>query len=225
MKKKTAKAARSRIDFLRKEIERHNQLYYNMARPEISDQAYDAMLAELERIEGEHPEWQAEDSPTRRVGASPGETKAHERVAHAVPLMSLDNTYTAEELIAFDERVRKVIAHPRYVVEPKIDGVAVALTYRDGSLVLAATRGDGVTGEDVTENIRTIPELPMEVKRNAAMKGELHLRGEVFITKKGFAELVREMTDKGEDPFANPRNTAAGTLKLPLPGTALTPDA
>jgi DNA ligase (NAD+) len=226
------RAARARVKALRAEIERHNRLYYIEARPEIPDSAYDALFRELQELEARHPELAAADSPTRRVGASAvvsgtgrfGKKKAAplpaaapravREVLHAIPLLSLDNTYAPDELRAFDERVRKAVAAPLYVVEPKVDGVAVAITYRDGGLVLAATRGDGVTGEDVTANILTIRELPRMLRNTRGLPDELHLRGEVYIAKKRFAEIVEEMTEAGEEPFANPRNTAAGTLKL-----------
>lgn len=202
----------ARMQELRAAIERHNRLYYNEARPEITDQEYDRLVKELERLEAEQPELAAADSPTRKVGAR---EETRRPVRHAIPLLSLDNTYSPEELVAFDARVRKAIEKPMYVVEPKIDGVAVALTYRDGALVQAATRGDGEIGEDVTANVRTIAALPARVKgRGALVRGELALRGEVYIPRRRFARLVEEMVEAGEEPFANPRNTAAGTIKL-----------
>lgn len=202
----------ARMQELRAAIERHNRLYYNEARPEITDQEYDRLVKELERLEAEQPELAAADSPTRKVGAR---EETRRPVRHAIPLLSLDNTYSPEELLAFDARVRKTVEKPLYVVEPKIDGVAVALTYRDGALAQAATRGDGETGEDVTANVRTIAALPAKVKgRGALARGDLELRGEVYIPRRRFARLVEEMTEAGEEPFANPRNTAAGTIKL-----------
>ncbi len=204
--------AAARIAELSEEIRRHNRLYYDEAKPEITDAEYDALFAELKKLEEEHPSFARPDSPTRSVGAA--ET-ARRPVRHALPLLSLDNTYSPEELTAFDARVRAAVPDARYSVEPKIDGVAVALTYVDGTLKLAATRGDGETGEDVTKNVLTIPELPPKLKRAGELaKGELHLRGEVYISKEHFAALVKRLIDEGETPFANPRNTAAGTLKL-----------
>jgi DNA ligase (NAD+) len=202
--------AERRTRELRAEILRHNRLYYEKAAPEIPDQEYDRLFAELVALETAHPALAAEDSPTRSVGA-PARSGA---VRHAVPLLSLDNTYTPAEILAFDERVRKAVAAPLYSVEPKIDGVAVALTYEDGAFVAAVTRGDGTSGEDVSTNVATIPELPLQLKKVKGLPSTLHLRGEIFMTRKHFAALVAAMREAGEEPFANPRNTAAGTVKL-----------
>lgn len=209
----TRALAPARVEELRVAIRRHDRLYYEAARPEITDTEYDALFAELTRIETRYPDLATEDSPTRRLGDRT--SSATRTVTHAIPLQSLDNTYAPAELEAFDARVRQAVANPVYAVEPKIDGVAVALTYRDGRLVVAATRGDGVTGEDVTANARTIPELPAEVEVVRGLTdGDLHLRGEVYITRARFASLVDAMREAGETPYANPRNTAAGALKL-----------
>ncbi len=217
----TKARAAARAAELREEIRRHDRLYYEAARPEITDAEYDALFAELGAIEKRYPELSAPDSPTQRLGDRVSEGRvANSTITHAIPLLSLDNTYSPGELAAFDERVKKAVADPVYAVEPKIDGVAVALTYRDGALVTAATRGDGITGEDVLANIRTIAELPRTLKNvrgltdGRAWDGELHLRGEVYITRERFADLVARMQAAGETPYANPRNTAAGALKL-----------
>ncbi|RMH58698.1 MAG: NAD-dependent DNA ligase LigA [Candidatus Hydrogenedentota bacterium] len=202
-----------RIAFLRREIERHNRLYYQDARPEITDAEYDALFRELEELEKRYPLFADPSSPTTRVGAD--SVPARRTVKHRYPLLSLDNTYSLGELREFDRRVREVVRKPVYSVEPKVDGVAVALVYNEGKLLQAATRGDGITGEDVTENVRTIRTLPRKIASRAAwVRGELHLRGEVYFSRRRFAVLVREMEERGEVPFANPRNSAAGTLKL-----------
>lgn len=214
-----AREAAARAAELRAIIARADRLYYEEARPELTDAEYDAHFAELRRLEEKHPDLVTPDSPTQKLGDRVSAGRAADgTVTHAIPLLSLDNTYAPEELAAFDERVRKAVSHPVYAVEPKIDGVAVALTYRDGKLVTAATRGDGVTGEDVLGNVRRIPSLPRRIEIVPGLTaGELHLRGEVYIARSRFAELVEEMTAAGETPFANPRNTAAGALKLQDP--------
>lgn len=199
------------------EVERHNRLYYVENRPEISDQEFDRLLRELEEWEALYPKEDFSDSPTRRVGGAPLEGLA--QVTHSVPMMSLGNTYDAGELEEFDARVRRWAVEGgfqapdvTYVVEPKIDGVAVALTYKDGVFVLGATRGDGRVGDDVTQNLRTVHALPLKLKGNPPEV--LELRGEVFYRKADFERLNREREAKGEEVFANPRNGAAGTLRM-----------
>ncbi len=201
-----------RAAHLRHELERHNRLYYMEAESEISDAAFDALLRELEALEEAHPELADPDSPTQRVGGAPIE--GFENVRHTVPMLSIDNTYNAGELRAFDERVRKGLPtgeSPNYVVELKLDGVAMALRYEQGKFVRAVTRGDGVTGDDVTANVRTIRAVPL------ALKGQppafLEVRGEVFMTRAELERLNRLREKQGEAPYANPRNTTAGTLK------------
>ncbi len=206
-------AAGRRAQALREDLDRHNRLYYMEARPEITDREYDALLSELREIEARFPDLATPDSPTQRVGGEPLAEFRH--VRHAVPMMSLDNTYRREEVAEFDARVRKLLggAAPDYVVEPKIDGVAVTLTYERGALTLAGTRGDGVTGDDITANARTIRVVPLKL-RTAHPPTLLEARGEVYLGKEGFARLNERQQESGLAPFANPRNAAAGSLKL-----------
>jgi len=212
--------AEKRIEKLRKELNYHNYRYYVLNDPEISDYDFDRLLKRLQKLEAEHPELVTPDSPTRRVGGEPLKTFAS--VRHEIPMLSLDNTYSFDELREFDARVRKqAAAGVEYLVEEKVDGVAVSLKYRAGRFVLGATRGDGETGDDVTRNIRTVRSLPLEVldaKTQPAFRGEglsdFEVRGEVLLTRKQFAEINREREEEGEALFANPRNACAGTLKL-----------
>lgn len=211
--KSTTKEMWRRAETLRNEIERHNRLYYVEVAPEISDRAYDDLYKELEAIEAEHPDLVTPDSPTQRVGGEP--LAEFETVEHSVPMLSIDNTYNAGELRAFDERVRKGLKDdgpPRYVVELKLDGVAMSLRYERGQYVQAVTRGDGRRGDDVTQNVRTIQSLPMRLA--GSPPAQLEVRGEVFMTKKELARLNVLREKAGEPPLANPRNTTAGTLKL-----------
>lgn len=198
---------------LRAEIDRHNRLYYIDATPEISDKQYDTLLKRLEAIEAEHPERVTPESPTQRVGGAPQE--GFETVRHALPMLSIDNTYNEEEIREWDARVRKGLnpGEPvRFIVELKVDGVAVSLRYVAGAFTLGATRGDGERGDDITANLRTVREIPM------ALKGDppaiLEVRGEVFMTNAELARLNAIRMEAGEAPFANPRNCAAGSLKL-----------
>lgn len=202
--------ARLRAEQLRKEIRHHNHLYYVLDQPELSDAEYDALYRELLRLEEQFPELVSPDSPTRRVGGQP--LKAFGQVRHRIPLLSLDNAFNAEELRAFDGRVRQNLGGEKmeYMVEAKIDGLAVALTYEQGRLVQGATRGDGEVGEDITENLKTIRTLPLELPRAPSL---LEVRGEAFMPKKAFARLNAERETNGEPVFANPRNAAAGSLR------------
>ena len=201
----------SRAAWLRAELERHNRLYYIEAKPEISDQEFDALLRELQQIELAHPELVTPDSPTQRVGGAPIE--GFRQVTHKVRMMSLDNTYSEEELAAFFQRVQKGLGREKIecTVEPKIDGVAVTVRYEDGVIACGATRGDGHTGDDITANLKTIKSLPLRLPKGVPQTFEV--RGEVFMTKKGFAKLNEERDEAGEQRFANPRNATAGTLK------------
>jgi len=204
-------AVRERVDRLRAQLERHNRLYYEHAAPEISDQEFDALLRELQDLEDKHPEFAAEDSPTRRVGGKPLEEFAPAK--HLAPMQSLDNTYSPEELREFVARIRK-LAEGRaihFTIEPKVDGVAISLLYENGRLVRAATRGDGVTGDDVTQNILTISNIPHRLKGQAPAKVEI--RGEVYLPKAVFAALNAARDEEGLPAFANPRNAAAGSIK------------
>jgi DNA ligase (NAD+) len=204
--------AKKRIEQLRAEIRRHDYLYYVLSRPEITDQQYDKLFAELKALEEKHPELITPDSPTQRVSDRPIEGFA--QVRHAVPMLSMDNTYNAEELRAFDERVAKGLESKDYdyVVELKIDGLAVSLRYEKGVLVLGATRGDGSKGDDVTHNIRTIKAIPLRLTGDAPQT--IEVRGEVYMPTKSFVGLNKQREKAGELLFANPRNAAAGSLKL-----------
>ncbi len=205
---------KKQIECLRAEIRRHDHLYYVLNKPEISDQQYDQIFAELKRLEGEHPEFVTADSPTQRVSGEPLE--GFGSVRHAAAMLSMDNTYNAEELRAFDERVAKQLGHKdyAYAVELKIDGLAVSLRYEGGVLATAATRGDGVTGDDVTANIRTIKAVPLKLLAKKDLPAVLEVRGEVYMPIKAFGELNKLRSEAGEPEFANPRNAAAGSLKL-----------
>jgi len=201
-----------RIEALRREIRRHEELYYVHAQPEISDAEFDALMNELRALEAAHPELVSPDSPTQRVGGRPAEGFA--TVEHALPMLSLDNTYDEADLRAFDERVRKGLggaATPAYVCELKIDGLSISLTYEDGRLVRGATRGDGVRGEDVTANVRTIRAIPLRLRHGSP--GRIEIRGEVYFPRKAFERLNAEREEQGEPLFANPRNAAAGTMR------------
>ena len=203
-------AAAKRAEFLRAELERHNRLYYVEAAPEISDREFDRLLRELQDLEAAHPELAAADSPTRRVGGAPLGSFAP--VAHAVPMMSLDNTYSIDEMREFDARIRKALGAESvdYVLEPKVDGVSISLRYERGVLKTAATRGDGRTGDDITANARTIRAIPLRIPSEAPV---LEVRGEAFLGKAAFAKLNAEREKAGEAAFANPRNATAGSLK------------
>ncbi len=200
-----------RILSLRRQIDHHNRLYYTDAKPEISDQQFDTLLRELQELETAHPELITPDSPTQRVGGAPIE--GFVQIQHTVPMMSLDNTYSEEELRSFYQRVLKGLGRDsvRCVIEPKVDGVAVTIRYENGHLKYGATRGDGRTGDDITANLKTIKRLPLSVPKNGPQTFEV--RGEVFMTKTGFLKLNEEREEAGEPRFANPRNSTAGTLK------------
>ncbi len=200
-----------RITALRAQIREHDRRYYEEAAPAISDREYDRLYHELVELEREYPQFAAADSPTRRVGGAP--QKAFAPITHRVPMLSLDNTYSEEEVGAFYRRMEKLLPKERIpvVIEPKVDGVAVSLLYENGRLQYAATRGDGTTGDDITQNIRTIRSLPKQLRGTPPRVFEV--RGEVFMTKEGFAKLNAERTEAGLPVFANPRNSAAGSLK------------
>lgn len=204
----TFEDAKKRAASLCKEINYHNDRYYNQDNPEISDYEYDMLLRELENIEAEFPELITPDSPTQKVGGSKGEKFSP--VAHAVPMESLHDSFSADEIRDFDRKVREVISDPEYVVEPKIDGLSVSCEYRNGVFVRGSTRGDGVTGEDVTDNLMTIKSLPKRL-RNAPEY--LEVRGEVYMSVATFERIVAEQENNGEKPFKNPRNAAAGSLR------------
>ena len=210
--------AAARIHDLRQLIRRHEELYYIQSAPEISDQEFDDLLHELEGLEAAHPGLVTPDSPTQRVGGRIAEGFA--TVEHKVPMLSLDNAYNEDELRAFDERVRKGggLGDHRvdYVAEMKIDGLSIALTYEDGRLVRGATRGDGSRGEDVTINVRTIRAIPLLLRDGPS--GRIEVRGEVYLPRVAFERINREREQAGEELYANPRNSAAGTMRNLEPG-------
>jgi DNA ligase (NAD+) len=206
-----AKEVKRRIEVLKTEIAEHDQRYYVEAAPSISDQEYDRLYRELRDLEGEFPELVTPDSPTQRAGGTPLESFL--QVTHRTPMLSLDNTYSEEEVADFFRRLQRLIPGETIdaVIEPKVDGVALSVLYRHGILEYAATRGNGVAGDDVTRNIRTIRAVPLRLRGSAPE--EVEVRGEVFLPKKIFAGLNAERQESGEPLFANPRNTAAGSLK------------
>lgn len=208
-----SKDVHKQIEQLRDEIRRHDVLYYVHNAPQISDQQYDKLFAELKALEAAHPDLVTPDSPTQRVSEQPVE--GFTTVTHAVPMLSIDNTYNEGELREFDKRVAKGLETDdyQYAVEPKIDGLAISLRYEQGLLVRAATRGNGTEGDDVTANIRTIRAIPLSLE-HADIPAVLEVRGEVYMPKKAFAELNVAKIEAGEPEFANPRNAAAGSLKL-----------
>jgi len=197
---------------LREQIDYHNYRYYVLDDPEIPDAEFDKLFRELQQLEHDHPALITSDSPTQRVGAAPitefGEVK------HDVPMLSLDNAFSEDEVRAFDRRVREALKvdEVNYAAEPKLDGLAVSLLYEDGLLVRAATRGDGYTGEDITQNARTIPSVPLRLL-GKGYPNRLEVRGEVYMSKQGFKELNRRQEAQGEKIFANPRNAAAGSIR------------
>jgi DNA ligase (NAD+) len=203
--------AKRRIEELRRLINYHNHRYYVMDSPEISDAEHDDLMKELRQLEAEHPELATPDSPTQRIGAPPVE--AFGVVEHPRPMLSLANAFSHEELVAWNRRVSNLLGGRRFdlVCEPKIDGLAVALTYVDGSLITGATRGDGYRGENITQNLRTIRSIPLSMPREAPPRFEV--RGEVFLPRAGFKKLNEERAKEGLPLFANPRNAAAGSMR------------
>jgi DNA ligase (NAD+) len=204
--------AKKRIAELRDQIRRHDHLYYVEATSEISDREYDQLYAELTELERVYPSLIAPDSPTQRASGQP--LKEFKSVRHTVPMMSLDNTYSIEELREFDTRVRKLLPDEKveYVLEPKIDGVSITVRYEDGRLAVGATRGDGTTGDDITANLKTIRAIPLQLSTKAPPK-LLEVRGEAYIAVEDFKKLNAQRETAGEPLFQNPRNTAAGSLK------------
>ncbi|HZL37231.1 MAG TPA: NAD-dependent DNA ligase LigA [Tepidisphaeraceae bacterium] len=202
-----------RIARLREELNRHSYLYYTLAKPEISDQQFDRLMHELQELEEKHPYLKTADSPTVRVGGEPIE--GFKSVAHAVPMMSIDNTYNEADVRAFDERVRKNLGGQSvcYVLEPKVDGVASSLRYENGVLVLAATRGDGRTGDDITAQARTINSIPLRLHDGKNLPKVLEVRGEIYMNTADFQRINAGREKAGEDIYKNPRNLTTGTLK------------
>lgn len=211
-----SKAIKKEIESLRQEITRHDHLYYVKDAPEISDREYDSLMSRLKDLEALNPDLVSPDSPTQRVGGKASEK--FDPIEHSVPMLSLDNTYNVEEIEAFHQRVLKAIGGDdvEYVVELKIDGLGVTLTYEDGVFVQGATRGDGKTGEDITANLKTIKSIPLALTKNKYPY--LEVRGEVYMDRKGFEALNIKREQGGEASFANPRNAAAGSLRLLDPG-------
>lgn len=208
--KRDLAAARERAETLRKDIELHNYNYYVLDEPVIPDSQYDRMMRELEKLEEQFPELITPYSPTQRVGGRPRE--GFTTIRHLSPMLSLANAFNEGELRDFDRRVRQALPgeHVQYVVEPKIDGLAVSLYYENGYFIRGATRGDGETGEDITANLKTIRSVPLRLRRPVP---ELEVRGEAYMSKDSFARLNEAREETGESLFANPRNAAAGTLR------------
>jgi DNA ligase (NAD+) len=210
-----SEAIKKKVEKLREEIEYHNYLYYILDQPEISDVQYDRLMRELEKLEEQFPEIRSLNSPTQRVGAPPLE--AFEIVRHTLPMLSLANAFDETEARDFDKRVKKFLgstADITYVAEPKLDGLAVELVYERGQFVVGSTRGDGVNGENITQNLRTIKTIPLQlIKKEVLTPERLEVRGEVIIQLKKFKELNRKREEMGESAFANPRNAAAGSVR------------
>ncbi|MDY6946182.1 MAG: NAD-dependent DNA ligase LigA [Pseudomonadota bacterium] len=202
----------ARAEDLRRQLEQHNYRYYVLDDPDVSDAEYDRLLSQLKQIEAEHPDLITPDSPTQRVGATP--VSELQEAVHTTPMLSLDNAFTDEELINFDRRVRERLETDKlieYVAEPKLDGLAMSFRYENGKLVRAATRGDGMKGEDVTHNVRTIKAVPTQLRGKAP--DVVDVRGEIFMTLAGFKAMNQRALEKGEKVFVNPRNAAAGTMR------------
>ena len=201
--------AKKQIQKLRDEINYHNYQYYVENNPVISDYEYDMLLKQLEALETQYPDLITPDSPTQRVGGEPA--KGFTTVEHKIPMLSLDNAYSYEELQEFDERVKKVVTDVEYICEPKIDGVSISLIYENGVFKRGATRGDGIKGDDITSNLRTIRSIPLRLQGSELQNAEI--RGEVYFPISSFKKFNKEQEKKGEQVFANPRNAAAGSLR------------
>lgn len=205
MDKETAK---QRAEELRRTINKYSYEYYTLDEPSVPDAEYDRLMQELIAIEEEHPDLRTPDSPTQRVGGAVLE--AFQKVTHGTPMLSLGNAFNAGDLRDFDRRVRQAVGDDvAYNVELKIDGLAVSLRYEDGYFVRGATRGDGTTGEDITENLKTIRNIPLKMNRELSIE----VRGEAYMPKRSFEALNEERIKNEEEPFANPRNAAAGSLR------------
>lgn len=204
---------KQKIKKLSDNLNYHNYLYYVKNEPVISDREYDEMLKELTELEEKYPQFCLKDSPTQRIGSRP--LKEFNQIEHSVPMLSLANTYSENELILFDERIRKKIKDEKieYVVELKIDGLAISLSYEKGSLITGATRGDGYIGEDITENIKTIKKIPLMLFGGNNIPERLEVRGEAYLSWDNFRKINDEKSLKGEQLFSNPRNAAAGSLR------------
>ncbi|ACB84058.1 NAD-dependent DNA ligase LigA [Natranaerobius thermophilus] len=204
-----SKDIQKKVEALREKIEYHNHRYYVLDAPEISDQEFDALMNELIELEQTYPEYQSPDSPSQRVGGEP--LDKFPRVSHEIPMLSLENAESQKGLLDFHQRVSKNTqkTDPVYVAELKIDGLALSLRYEQGILVRGATRGDGTTGEDITPNVKTVRSIPLKLSKPL----DIEIRGEAFMSKASFERLNQEKAERGEDPFANPRNAAAGSLR------------
>src|SRR5207237_2963180 len=209
-------SVKSEIDKLRAELERHNRLYYEGA-PEINDYDFDQLMRRLQELEAKHPQYGDTNSPTQRVGGAPIEE--FKSVIHNPPMLSIDNAYSLDELREWDARVKRGIGLDEfeYEAELKIDGVSIDLLYENGALTRGATRGDGVRGDDVTPNVRTVRALPLKIPPKYK---RLEVRGEIYITKFDFAKYNEQLEEAGEEPLANPRNAAAGALRQKDPKLA-----
>ncbi|HNH60199.1 MAG TPA: NAD-dependent DNA ligase LigA, partial [Cyclobacteriaceae bacterium] len=209
----TADQAKKEITALTEKINYHNELYYQQSRTEISDQEFDKLLESLLRLEEQFPQLKSPHSPTQRVGGTI--TKSFPTVYHKYPMLSLGNTYSPEELEDFDARVAKGLdGDPyEYICELKFDGVSMSLTYENGVLVRGVTRGDGVRGDDVTTNVKTIRSIPLTIS-GKNLPASFEVRGEVFLPRAVFEKLNKEREDIGEEKYANARNTASGTVKM-----------
>jgi DNA ligase (NAD+) len=215
MESMVSEAIRKRVEKLREEIEYHNYRYYVLDQPEISDTQYDRLMKELEKLEEQHPELRSPNSPTQRVGAHPLEE--FEIVRHTIPMLSLANAFDESEARDFDKRIKKFLRTSEdieYVTEPKLDGLAVELVYERGQFVVGSTRGDGINGENITQNLRTIRTVPLQlIQKEIAAPERLAVRGEAIMQVKKFKELNRKREEKSEPLFANPRNAAAGSIR------------
>jgi DNA ligase (NAD+) len=213
--KMATEASKKRVEKLREEIEYHNYRYYVLDQPEISDAQYDRLMRELEALEEQHPELRSPNSPTQRVGAPPLEE--FKMVRHSIPMLSLANAFDESEARDFDKRVKKFLGSStdvEYVAEPKLDGLAVELVYERGQFIVGSTRGDGVNGENITRNLRTLKTIPLQlIRKEVPVPERLEVRGEVIIQISKLKELNRKREETGEPPFANPRNAAAGSVR------------
>jgi len=208
--------AKKKIELLRRQIDHHNYCYYVLNQPEISDYEYDRLYRELQELEQKYPRYVTPDSPTQRVGGEP--LSEFEAVKHKIKMLSLDNTYSEQEVRDFDNRIRRIVKKPfKYETTLKVDGVAVTLKYDGGRFIQGATRGDGLYGDDITQNLKTIRSVPLHLLSEEASIQDIEVRGEVYLSKTSFLALNREREKSGEPLFANPRNAAAGTLKLQDP--------
>jgi DNA ligase (NAD+) len=224
--------AKKRIEALKKEINYHRYLYHVLDRPDISDEAHDSLKHELYKLEQQYPDLITPDSPSQRVGGEALDKFV--KVRHKTRMMSMEDVFTYTELADWETRISRILGHKskEYIVEPKMDGLAVSLIYEKGVLVRAATRGDGTTGEDVTENIKTIEAIPLKLTtynlqlttaiKNIIFNGRFEVRGEIFLSKKEFEKLNKEQEKKGLPKYANPRNIAAGSIRQLDPKIAAT---